>query len=275
MQTTPNHDEISRQSLYQSHRFGMCSVFAQFSHFFFPCKIRRPPCLWIPGSHVLWDQIVPDDTWACRLTSSTSSPIVFPAANCRNMMRRFGRRNGQNVSSKNLRSRLIFHPTRSTILFFLFGGARGRYLDPLSTYLGAQTHRKFTQVRPQAGMKGISVDVWWNQHCWFVIFGWCTASRLPKTATDTVAMERAPAWWRCEEENLMRCHSCPGLFFATHSFRSERLPLADSPLIISCRHRLVLSLKTGHTVDGLIGRKKCKREEKKSAVNQCAILPVM
>lgn len=74
-------------------------------------------------------------------------------------MRRFGPKNSQNVSSKNLRSRLIFHPTRSTISFFFLGGAHGCYLDPLSTYLGAQAHRKFTQVRPQAGMKGISVDV--------------------------------------------------------------------------------------------------------------------
>lgn len=111
--------------------------------------------------------------------------------------------------------------TKHHDFFFLFGGARGCYLDPLSTYLGAQAHRKFTQVRPQAGMKGISVDVWWNQHCWFVIFGLCTASRLPKTATDTVAMERAPAWWRCEEENLMRCHSCNGFIFCNR-FISQR-----------------------------------------------------
>lgn len=62
-----------------------------------------------------------------------------------------------------------------------------------------------------------------------------------KSAADTVAMERAPAWWRCEEENLMRCHSRPGLFFATDSFRGERLPLADSLLVISRPRRLVAS----------------------------------
>lgn len=117
---------------------------------------RRPLCLWISVSHVLWDHIVPDDTLARRLATGSSS-IVFRGENCGNMMRRFGPKNRQNVSSKNLRSRLIFHPTRSTIFFL--GGAHGCYLDPLSTYLGAQAHRKFTQVRPQAGMKGISVDV--------------------------------------------------------------------------------------------------------------------
>lgn len=42
----------------------------------------------------------------------------------------------------------------------------------------------------------------------------------------------------------MRCHSRPGLFFATDSFRGERLLLADSLLVISPRRGLVLSLKT-------------------------------
>lgn len=37
---------------------------------------RRPLCLWISVSHVLWDHIVPDDTLARRLTTG-SSPIVF------------------------------------------------------------------------------------------------------------------------------------------------------------------------------------------------------
>lgn len=42
----------------------------------------------------------------------------------------------------------------------------------------------------------------------------------------------------------MRCHSRPGLFFATDSFRGARLLLADSLLVILRRRRLVLSLKT-------------------------------
>lgn len=80
-------------------------------------------------------------------------------------MRRFGPKISQNVSSKNLRSRFIFHPTQSTFFLFFFYFFGGCYLDPLSTYLGAQARWEFTQVRPQTGMKGISVDVRWNQHC--------------------------------------------------------------------------------------------------------------
>lgn len=80
----------------------------------------------------------------------------------------------------------------------------------------------------------------------------------------------------------MRCHSRPGLFFATDSFRGERLLLADSLLVTSPRRGLVLSLKTvrlapsrrpdrGENATLLIRKKKISGP----AVNRCAILLVM
>lgn len=171
MQTTSeNHNESASKAFMKRRRFllvvAVSFVFAQCSHFLPPVAkyAGRSVCGFF-GSHVLWDQIVPDDTGARCLTRNTSGSFVSRAANCRNMMRRFGPQKQPECLLQESSLSFNFPSHAKHHFLFLFGGARGCYLDPLSTYLGAQAHRKFTQVRPQAGMKGISVDVRWNQHC--------------------------------------------------------------------------------------------------------------
>lgn len=82
----------------------------------------------------------------------------------------------------------------------------------------------------------IWVDVWWNQHCWFVI--WLAESDC-QTATDTVAMERAPVWYK----NLMCSHSgfrCCNLFILSQisllSVPNGWYLLSESLFIISQHH---------------------------------------
>lgn len=90
---------------------------------------------------------------------------------------------GRNSDTCSLLEPDCVHPTKaeikSTVLFNFYPTpplsilvlVARLYLDPLEAYLGGQTHRKHTRTHKstQNAMKDISVEVWWNQHCWFVI----------------------------------------------------------------------------------------------------------